>query len=162
MFTLPRSPHFLFQPITPLLLLPPLLCRYTTFSFHSLTPRSNLKRCIVASPFSLYALTAPEWRTPTRRNRGERAEASGRVRQRGRREGEKLIVALRGRKDEGRTEVGREAGGFSTKLRLKVFKECQRGTLYPFSSATHCLPLLHPSPPDPHLFLPLRLTTLSR
>lgn len=64
LFAVLRSPFFLFQPITLLLLLPLLSLsfsrRYTTFSFHSLTPRSNLKRCIVASPFSLYALTAPE------------------------------------------------------------------------------------------------------
>lgn len=33
---------------------------YAAFSFYFLTLRSNLKRCIVANPFSLHALAAPE------------------------------------------------------------------------------------------------------
>lgn len=51
------------------------------------------------------------------------------------------------RKKGRRADRGRKRkGGFSTKLRLKVFKECQRGTLYPFSSVTYC-----PSSPPPRL-----------
>lgn len=112
-----------------------------------------------------------------RRNRGRRREDRAGARGRGGRVGQD---GGEGREERGRevdcrlarkkgrradTEVGREAGGFSTKLRLKVFKECQRAGrcilfLRPPIAPSSSLPTL--TSPRPHLFLPLGLTTLSR
>lgn len=69
--------------------------------------------------------------------------------------GKRLIVVLQGRKDEVRTEVGREAGSFSTKLGLKVFKECQRGTRgifflrSPFTLSPFSTPIFTVAPYNP-------------
>lgn len=68
------------------------------------------------------------------------------------RDGQEVDCRLARKKGRGkRTEVGREARSFSTKLGLKVFKECQRGTRYPFSLRPSVLSLP----------LPLRLITVS-